>query len=555
MSQNGENDASVYHDIENGETENANGRGRDGPRPSALQVILRVQKLDGNPLPPFLFHDDAIKDMCYLHSAVTPSEVEVLDEYEALLSYGQGVVLTPMVIQLCKGKVWYGLEVKITCRVASPELMERMHDIEYRQEMSRMDIFSNNGAHVQELSNRIMEKLISHMDERVDRLQDMVYRSQQDLKREVSQEIMDTLDQEQAARGYGGARPKETNGNQKKPPKISFFSGEEDRGKSEVSYAQWAYEVRMVRDNYTTECMREAVIKSLKGVAADLVRFLGPQATLDQILAKLETVYSVVSSFDTLMNSFFNEKQKERESVQQFATRIESILNEIGLQFPDQLNPQQIRDRLRDRLFHGMKENLRNTIRFRYCDPTVSYEELLVYTRKTEAEAQRSPSMRVTSKAAEVLVEGEEEVEVEELEDQFVMMAITGDNRGATKRRIVPVSVLNKRKTFQQNAVTNEDSADPEEPKRSRSSLTISSRKDDKKRGPQCWACQGYGHLSRNCPNRLNFNRRRDNAPNRPPGNQNQNQNQSQQNNQQQQNQQQNQKQEKRDANQQSSSQ
>ena len=554
MSQNGENDASVYHDIENGENENANGRGRGGPRLNALQVILRVQKVDENPLPPFLFHQDAIKDMCYLHTAVTPVEVDVLDEFEAMLTYEHGVVLTPMVIQLCKGKVWYGLEVKIACRVSSPELMERMHDIEYRHEMSRMDIFSNNGAQVQQMTDRIMDRLITHMDERVERLQDMVYRSQQELKREVSQEIMETLEQEHAARGHGGARPKEVNGNQKKPPKISWFSGEEDRGKSEVSYAQWAYEVRMVRDNYTTECMREAVIKSLKGVAADLVRFLGPQATLDQILAKLETVYSIVSSFDTLMNSFFNEKQKERESVQQFATRIESILNQIGLQFPDQLNPQQIRDRLRDRLFHGMKENLRNTIRFRYCDPTVSYEELLVYTRKTEAEAQRSPSMRVTSKAAEVYVETDDEVE--EMEDQFVMMAITGDNKGGTKRKIVPVSKLNQRNTFQQNAATNED---PEGPKRSRSSLTISSRKDDKKRGPQCWACEGYGHLSRNCPNRLNSNWRRDNAPNRPPRDQNRNQrqqnNQNQQNNQQQQNQQQNQDQEKRDASQQSSNQ
>ena len=51
--------------------------------------------------------------------------------------------------------------------------------------------------------------------------------------------------------------------------------------------------------------LREAIVKSLIGSAADVIRHLGPIVEVSKIMAKLETVYGSIASFDTLMQKFY----------------------------------------------------------------------------------------------------------------------------------------------------------------------------------------------------------------------------------------------------------
>lgn len=532
-------------DTENNPMEaNSNEREGEEPHLNSLQALLKVTKVDGSPIPPFLFHREAIAEMLSLMTGIIPATIDVLDDTETLLTFEEGVIMTPMIIQICQNHVWYGLEVRLTAKVASPDVMERMHNIRQRQEQSKMDLFGHwanggtnvqMGTNVQAITSQLMERLTLHLDEKVERLQDMVHRSQTDLKKEVSQNVMETVDRAVKKTGDRDLREQihmQAAVNTKKPPKLSWFSGEDNKNKTEVTYAQWAYEVLMVKDNYSEEVMKEAIARSLKGTAADLIRFLGPHVTLQQMMEKLETVYSTVSSFDTLMQGFYNLSQGPREKVQQFATKMESTLNQIQVQFPDRMGPNEKEVKLKERLFHGMKKNVRDTIRFRYSDPSTTYTQLLVHARAAEDEEIKVPTVAATAKGAEVYVEtsGEEDEEITELSNKFMVMAITDNGKGKKRKQLVPVS-----KALAQKEDDNQEPAE----RRKKSSLTM--RRERVPRNVQCWACEGFGHLARSCPNRLNSNRGKDEALTRPPQNQN---NDSQRNR----NQNQNQKEEKRES-------
>ena len=69
-------------------------------------------------------------------------------------------------------------------------------------------------------------------------------------------------------------------------PKITVFSGEEPRPKSESSFEEWTYEVRCLRKDkmYSEANIGQAIRKSLKGQAKKVLLPIGSDATVDQII-------------------------------------------------------------------------------------------------------------------------------------------------------------------------------------------------------------------------------------------------------------------------------
>ena len=75
-----------------------------------------------------------------------------------------------------------------------------------------------------------------------------------------------------------------TSGLQISTPKISTFSGDVAPGKTEVSYEQWSHEVQCIKDHYLESVVRESIMQSLRGAAADMARYMGPIASVSEIL-------------------------------------------------------------------------------------------------------------------------------------------------------------------------------------------------------------------------------------------------------------------------------
>ena len=117
-------------------------------------------------------------------------------------------------------------------------------------------------------------------------------------------------------------------------PKINTFSGNVALGKTEVSYEQWSHEVQCIKDHYPELVVQESIMRSLKGAAADMAWYMGPTASVSEILEKHSAIFGTVASFNVLMQIFYKITQGSSEKVPSFATRLEGNLNQIRLRCP-----------------------------------------------------------------------------------------------------------------------------------------------------------------------------------------------------------------------------
>ena len=75
-------------------------------------------------------------------------------------------------------------------------------------------------------------------------------------------------------------------------------------------------------------------MRSLTGAAADMAQYMGPTASVSDILEKLLVIFRTVVSFDVLMQIFNKITQGSNKKVPSFATRLEGTLNQIRLRCP-----------------------------------------------------------------------------------------------------------------------------------------------------------------------------------------------------------------------------
>ena len=104
--------------------------------------------------------------------------------------------------------------------------------------------------------------------------------------------------------------------------------------KMEVLFEQWYHEVQCVKDHYLGSLVRESIVHSIKGVVADMAIYMGPTSSVAHILQKMTIIFSMVASFNILMQNFYKVTQSNHEKVPSFATRLEGALNKIWLQCP-----------------------------------------------------------------------------------------------------------------------------------------------------------------------------------------------------------------------------
>ena len=113
---------------------------------------------------------------------------------------------------------------------------------------------------------------------------------------------------------------------------------------------------------------------------------MGPDVPLDTILKKFTIVYGNVKSFDLLMRDFYRADQREEESIPSFATRMEGLLSQIRDKFPEKFTHSEEQKLLKDRLFHGCRKTIRDSVKYCFSDPQVDYMQFLEECRKVEDE-------------------------------------------------------------------------------------------------------------------------------------------------------------------------
>ena len=57
-------------------------------------------------------------------------------------------------------------------------------------------------------------------------------------------------------------------------------------GKTEVSFKQWDHEVQCIKDHYPELVVWESIVRSHKGAVIDMAQYMGPTASVSDILWK-----------------------------------------------------------------------------------------------------------------------------------------------------------------------------------------------------------------------------------------------------------------------------
>ena len=146
-----------------------------------------------------------------------------------------------------------------------------------------------------------------------------------------------------------------------------------------------------------------------------MAHYMGPTAGVTKILEKLSVIFGTVASFDILMQNFYKVSQGN-EKVPSFVTQLEGTLNQMRIKCPSRIADDEVSSHLKDRLFHGVKKHVRDSVRYLYSSPQTTYSKLVVAARRAESKTEET-KVKARSAATTEVPAGSKE-----LGDQIVQL-------------------------------------------------------------------------------------------------------------------------------------
>ena len=185
---------------------------------------------------------------------------------------------------------------------------------------------------------------------------------------------------------------------------------------------------------------------------------------------------------------------RKNEKVGLFAGRLEQKYKYLKEKFPDRY---QTKD-LKDRLFHRMHLHIRESMRFLYKKPEVTYEELLSET--LEAEKDCCPSKSTTVKSKPAVVESEASPSLQKLTQEISALTTVVKSASMGTPKMKPPNHKTKINSLKGNG--NKDSKTNGNSPRKGKGPTASAAGPFKpgQKPLQCYKCGGWGYTYKECP-------------------------------------------------------
>ncbi|XP_070538315.1 uncharacterized protein [Ptychodera flava] len=115
------------------------------------------------------------------------------------------------------------------------------------------------------------------------------------------------------------------------PPRIDTFSGDPNR-KGDAEFEIWRDQIQSLIDSniYPPEALTPAVRRSLKGHAAGVLTTMRRDATVEQIIKKLEGSFGEMEDGAALLERFYRDsRQRDDETAVEFGDRLERAIHTV----------------------------------------------------------------------------------------------------------------------------------------------------------------------------------------------------------------------------------
>ena len=453
-------DSDIFHDIECPE----------------ICMLIKVVHVDGRNLPVGSFTEGQVIREVVKRTGLEPPTVTLLGPKRCLIEFPKGTEVVSHSFKFHGPSVWDDLNVEMSCWMSTRNKL--------------LEIYQESDSMSKEREEIRKEREQLHLE----RLQHETQLGQVVAKIGNQLEQMEKRpDSEAPTIPSGILTPTREAGSPRSDfqplvmaPGLPLFSGTEPIPRDEGSYEQWKFQVRGMKSSCPEAAVRSALIASVRGEASSLVSFVGFNAPLGMILEAMEKRFGKVPTTDRLQQEFFQLQQDKGERVQHFAGRLEKTFKRLQEVFPDRYGEIQ----LKERLFHGVNQQTRDSMRFLYTKESTTYDSLLAAIKEAESEWNESKSqLRVKS-----AVVCDREDQMEELKKRLDKLTAT-----------VKSSNVKEKPKGNKNKTSGDSPRKDEKRKLSRGPATTSAGPfKPSQRTIQCYKCEGWGHGWRECATKGN---------------------------------------------------
>ena len=187
------------------------------------------------PLSPTLFTKEVVSGMMTMQGQLMTTQPEALliSDCEAVIEFERDTNMDRVIACISPLQYWLGQKVHLVCRLATPEDLERAR--RYEEETRREPTPDNQEARFLRMMEDIHRIAVNPSGEAL---------------------------------------------------RIQTFSGTVPPPKNETTFSQWIHEVREAQTRNPEPTVRNWISRSLRGTPGELVRSLGPHASVDAILRK-----------------------------------------------------------------------------------------------------------------------------------------------------------------------------------------------------------------------------------------------------------------------------
>ena len=477
----------------------------------ALTILFKMLREDGRPLPVGCFTERSVARKVYGLTGITVERVTMVTPTDALVEFAPGTLVVIIAQALDQITDWEDIPVWVSVLMGNRQYIMKLcqERADHEEQRKTME------AEVEKMQEQQQEQQ-DKLSELIDKVNDqarMVGVMQQNhvmLQGGSGPRIPQLRGQVPAHSSiassgsvpripssihtptgvYGAVNPNQL-GHQSfqsyqkkntKNPDLPIFSGESPTPKGEVEYDNYIFQLQMLRSSYTDDSIRNAIVATVRTQAKMAIRAIGYSSSLDAMIKQLQNRFGLGETVDLLGQEFHQLMQQPKEKVGEFGGKLEYKFRLLQEKCPGRY----VEDQLRDRLFHGMSDKLRDSVRFLYSQPDCDFTKLLRAAMTCENEA----ASRASIKAKSLQVSADENEQV------------ASNGISSIREQLDQMRTILKGANFKPNNGFKSQKDGKQDLRNKLKGPGTSSAGPFRrgKRPVQCHRCNGWGHYKQQCP-------------------------------------------------------